>query len=69
MLIAISIAVVPATGGVVLSAKPVKMSMANPADMQCCPAPDDSKDSVACAFKCLNFVAAMFPPTIVYSCA
>jgi hypothetical protein len=65
ILIAISIAVVPATGGVVLSAKPVEMSMANPADMPCCPAPDDSKGSVACAFKCLNFVAAMFPPTIV----
>jgi hypothetical protein len=66
VLIAISIAVVPATGGMVRSAKPVEMSMANLADMPCCPAPGDSKGSLACGFNCcLNFVVAMFPPTIV----
>jgi hypothetical protein len=59
-LIAISVAMVPTTGGAAISAKPVEMSMADQADMQCCP-PDDCKGSIACAFKCFNFVAAMFP--------
>jgi hypothetical protein len=67
VLIAISIAVVPATGGAVFSANPAEMSMGNQADMPCCPAPDDSKGSVACAFKCLSFVAAMFPAPVVLS--
>ena len=60
VLIAISVAMVPITGGAAISAKPVEMSMADQADMQCCP-PDDCKGSIACAFKCFNFVAAMFP--------
>jgi hypothetical protein len=59
-LIAISVAMVPFTGGAAASAKPVEMSMANQADTPCCP-PDDCKGSIACAFKCFNFVAAMFP--------
>jgi len=67
VVIAISVATVPATGGAAISTKPVEMSMANPADMPCCPATDDSKGSVACAFKCLSFVAAMFPPPVVLS--
>jgi hypothetical protein len=66
-LIAISVAMVPATSGAVISTKPVEMSMANQADMPCCPAPDDDKSSVACAFKCLSFVAAMFPAPVVLS--
>ena len=65
-LIAISVATVPATGGDVMSAKPVEMSMTDQADMPCCP-PVDDKASVTCAFKCLNFVAAMFPATIPLS--
>ena len=59
-LIAISVVMVPITGGAAISAKPVEMSMADQADMRCCP-PDDCKGSIACAFKCFNFVAAMFP--------
>jgi hypothetical protein len=35
--------------------------------MPCCPPSDDGKSSVACAFKCLNFVATMFPAPIVLS--
>jgi hypothetical protein len=66
-LIAISVAMVPATGGAVISAKPVEMAMADQADMPCCPPPDDGKASVACAFKCLNFVAASFPAALVLS--
>jgi hypothetical protein len=60
-LIAISVATAPATGGAAMSIKPAEMSMADQADMLCCPPPDDGKVSVACAVKCLNFVAAMFP--------
>jgi hypothetical protein len=63
-LIAISVAMVPATGGA-MSIKSIEMSMADQADMPCCPPLDDGKTSVACAFKCLNFVAAMFPPPVV----
>jgi len=66
-LIAISVAMVPATSGAAISTKPVEMSMANQADMPCCPAPDDDKSSVACAFKCLSFVAAMFPAPVALS--
>src|SRR5512132_1780337 len=59
-LIAISVAIVPATGGAAISIKPVEMSMADQGDTPCCP-PDDCKGSIACAFKCFNFVAAIFP--------
>jgi predicted metal-binding membrane protein len=65
-LIAISIATVPATGAA-MSIKSVEMSMVDQADMPCCPPPDDGKASVTCAFKCLNFVAAMFPAAIPLS--
>ena len=61
-LIAISVAMVPATGGAAISTKPVEMSMADQADMPCCP-PDDCKGSIACALKCFNFVATIFPAT------
>jgi predicted metal-binding membrane protein len=66
-LIAMSVAMVPATGGAAISVKPVEMSMADQADMPCCPSPDDGKASVSCALKCLNFVAAMFPAAIPLS--
>src|SRR5262245_19379843 len=65
--VAISVAVVSATGGAGISTKPLEIAMAHPAHMPCCPAPDDSKGSVACAFKCLSFVAAMFPAPVVLS--
>jgi len=63
VLIAVSIAAMPTTGGAAISAAPSEMSMANQADMPCCPSPDDGK-SIACAFKCLNFVAALFPAPV-----
>jgi hypothetical protein len=66
-LIAISVATVPATGGASISTKPLEMLMADQADMPCCPPADDAKASVACAFKCLNFFAAMFPATVALS--
>jgi hypothetical protein len=66
-LIAISLAMVPAYAGAAISTKPVEMSMSDQTDMPCCPPPDDGKGSIACAAKCLNFVATMFPPPVVLS--
>jgi hypothetical protein len=65
-LIASSIAMVPATGGAAIPTEPVEMSMANQANMPCC-APDDCKGSIACTFKCFNFIAATFPALIALS--
>lgn len=64
-LIAISVALVPAKGEAVVSAKPIEMSMPNSADMPCC-ATDDCKGSIACALKCFNIVGAMFPFAVVF---
>jgi len=63
VLIAVSVATVPTTGSVVISAASAAISMANQTDMPCCPSPDDGKGT-ACAFKCLNFVAALFPARV-----
>jgi hypothetical protein len=67
-LIAISVAMVPATGGAAISTKSVEMSMPDNADMPCCPCcndQDSSKSSIACALKCVNFVGAVFPAMVV----
>ena len=56
-LIAISLVIVPAYAGAAISTKPVEMSMSDQTDMPCCPPPDDGKGSIACAAKCLIFVA------------
>jgi hypothetical protein len=63
-LIAISFAIVPATGGAAVSTKPVEMSMPDHSDMPCC-TPDDCKGSITCALKCFNFVGAIFPATVL----
>ena len=67
VLIAISVGIAPVSGGVDVPTTPIEMSMVDQADMPCCPPPDDGKASVTCAFKCLNFVAAMFPAAIPLS--
>jgi hypothetical protein len=43
------------------------MSMGDQVDMPCCPPADEGKASVACVFKCLNFVATVFPPATILS--
>lgn len=63
-LIALSIALLPATGGASASTKPIEISITNQTDMPCCPPPDQGNGSVPCAFKCCNFVAVMFPAPI-----
>jgi hypothetical protein len=66
VVIAISVAVVPATGGTAISTNPIEMAMVDQTDMPCCP-PDDCKGSITCAFKCFNFVAITFPTPIALS--
>lgn len=63
-LVAISLAMVPVTTAPVVSTNSSDMSMADNADMPCCP-PNDGNGSAVCAFKCLNFVVAMFPLAVV----
>ncbi len=66
-LIALSVVMVPASGEAAVSTKPVEMSMPtvlNHAAMPCCP-PDNRKGSIACAFKCINFVGVVLPVTVV----
>jgi hypothetical protein len=67
-LIAMSVAMVPAAVGAAVSIMPVEMSMPDNADMPCCPCcndQDNSKSSVACALKCINFVGAVLPTMVV----
>ena len=67
-LIALSLALAPATGEATISTNPVDMTMAANADMPCCPCcgdHDNFKNSVGCALKCINFVGALFPAAIV----
>ena len=67
-LVAISVAVIPIAGEVAVSVKPIEMSMTNDAGMPCCPCCDDqdnSKSSVACVLKCINFVGAVVPTMIL----
>jgi hypothetical protein len=67
-LIAVSVAMLPATGGAAVSAKPVEMSMADHAAVPCCPCcneQDRSKSSIACALKCINFAGAVLPTMAV----
>lgn len=63
-LIAVSVAMVPATGGAAVSTKPVEMSMSNHAEVPCCP-PDDCKDQIICGLKCFNFVGAVACAVVV----
>ena len=63
-LIAISIALLPTTGGAAASTKPLEMSVTNQTDMPCCPPSDKGNGSVACVIKCCNFVAMVFPTPI-----
>jgi hypothetical protein len=66
-LIAASLAVVPIGGTTVsTSITPVEMSMADQADMPCCPLGDQDKGSMGSALKCVC-AAAILPTAIVIS--
>jgi hypothetical protein len=67
-LIAISVAVVPASAQAAVSTKFVEMTMPADTDMSCCPScndQDNSKGAVVCALKCINFAGAVLPAMIV----
>lgn len=60
IVIAVSVALAPASGSPTLSVGAPAMATADHKDMPCCPSSDDAKASIACAFKCLSFVAIAF---------
>ena len=63
-LLAISVAVAPATGGAIAASTPLEMSMHGQGDMPCRP-PGDQQKSVPCALKCLSFVGAVLATAAV----
>lgn len=66
-LIATSLTLVPIGGTAVSdSTAPVEMSMADQADMPCCPPADQGKGSIAYVFKC-SCATAILPATIAIS--
>jgi hypothetical protein len=62
-IIAVSVALVPVTGGTFISFKPAQMSMPDAGDMPCCP-PDDGKAAFTCMLKCFNVAGALLPAGI-----
>lgn len=65
--IAISIAILPATGAVIALSSADQTAMADQADMPCCPCCDSQADLklTACALKCIGVVGAVFPATVI----
>jgi len=66
-LIAISVALLPATGAAIVLPSDVHASMIDQPDMPCCPccnAGDDAK-LTACALQCISFVGVVVPSTTV----
>jgi hypothetical protein len=63
ILIAISVVMLPAAGEPIASPSPVEVTMADQADMTCCPCCDtrDNVKSTACALKCLTLAGAVLP--------
>jgi hypothetical protein len=66
-LIALSVAVLPATGTAIVVPSDLQAGMTDQPDMPCCPygnAQDASK-LAACALKCISLVGVFFPSTAV----
>lgn len=66
-LIAISIAVLPATGQAIASPSADQTMMVDQADMPCCPCCNTRADLklTTCALKCLGVVGTVFPATTI----
>lgn len=67
-LIAISVAVLPATGEAIALPSGDHLAMANQADMPCCPCCNNSQADLkltACALKCISIAGAVFPATTI----
>jgi len=67
VLIAMSVVMLPATGEPIVSPSPVEVTMADQADMSCCPCCDarDNFKLTACALKCLTLAGAVLPAMTV----
>jgi hypothetical protein len=63
ILLALSLAALPAAGAAPVAAKSIEMSMPDGADMPCCNA-DQCKDSIACALKCFSCLGAIFEAVV-----
>jgi hypothetical protein len=63
-LIAISVAVLPAIGLPIISPSPVEVTMADHADMPCCPHnTQDHFKSTTCILKCVALAGVVLPAT------
>lgn len=65
--IALSVAVLPATAKATLFSSPAEATMADHADMPCCPSCNDHGDfkPAACALKCAALASAVLPAITV----
>jgi len=61
--IAMSVALLPATGEAIVSPSPAEVTMADQADMPCCPCCNTQGDfkATACVLKCVALAAAVLP--------
>jgi hypothetical protein len=68
-LVAISVAVLPATGEAIVSPSSGQVTMGDQADMPCCPCCDTQGDfkATACVLKCVGLASAVLPATNVPS--
>jgi hypothetical protein len=68
-LIAFAVALLPVSGNSIpllpLSSPPPEVTMADHADMPCCPSCDTQGDFKACALKCAALASAVLPATSV----
>jgi len=65
--IALSVAVLPATAEAIVSPSPAEITMADQTDMPCCPCCDTQGDvkATACALQCVAFAGAVLPAMII----
>lgn len=66
-LIAISLAVLPATGQAIVAPSADQTTMVDQADMPCCPCCNTQADLklTMCTLKCIGVVGAVFPATTI----
>lgn len=65
-MIAISVAVLPATGEATVSPSPAELTVTDHADMPCCPCckTQDESKATACVLNCAVLVAAILPAMV-----
>jgi hypothetical protein len=65
--IAVSVAVLPATGEAIVSPSPAEVTMADQADMPCCPCcnTQDEFKATACVLICVALASAVLPAMAV----